>query len=95
MIVTVCEHGAETQAKRSIDDIQNYLLRHKGVVGAKAFLHTKQSIATELLRFAKDENADPIGYGHSRLGEWALGGVTPSCFRTVPSVACSHISRVN
>lgn len=79
MIVMVCEHGAETQAKRSIDDIENYLLRHKVVVGAKAFLHTHQSIAAELLRFAKDENADLIvagGYGHSRLGEWALGGVT-------------------
>jgi nucleotide-binding universal stress UspA family protein len=79
MIVTVCEHGTETQAKMHIDDVENYLLRHKVIVAAKAFLHTKQSIATELLRFAKDERADLIvtgGYGHSRLGEWALGGVT-------------------
>jgi nucleotide-binding universal stress UspA family protein len=79
MIVTVCEHGTETQAKKRIDDVENYLLRHKVIVRAKAFLHTKQSIATELLRFAEDERADLIvagGYGHSRLGEWALGGVT-------------------
>jgi nucleotide-binding universal stress UspA family protein len=79
IIVTVCEHGTETQAKKHIDDVENYLLRHKVIVGAKAFLHTKQSIAAELLRFAKDERADLIvagGYGHSRLGEWALGGVT-------------------
>jgi nucleotide-binding universal stress UspA family protein len=79
MVVTVCEHGSETQAKTHIDDVENYLLRHKVIVGAKAFLHTKQSIATELLRFAKDERADLVvagGYGHSRLGEWALGGVT-------------------
>ena len=78
-IVTVCEHGTESQAKKHIDDVENYLARHKVIVGAKAFLHTEQSIATELLRFAKDERADLIvagGYGHSRLGEWALGGVT-------------------
>ena len=79
MIVTVCEHGSEAQAKKNIDDVESYLLRHKVIVGAKVFLHTTQSIATELLRVAKDERADLIvagGYGHSRLGEWALGGVT-------------------
>src|SRR6516164_3363832 len=79
MIVTVCEHGSEVQAKKNIDDVESYLLRHKVIVGAKVFLHTTQSIAAELLRVAKDERADLIvagGYGHSRLGEWALGGVT-------------------
>src|SRR6516165_7896863 len=78
-IVTVCEHGTETQAIKHIEDVENYLARHKVIVGEKAFLHTEQSIATELLRFAKEERADLIvagGYGHSRLGEWALGGVT-------------------
>ena len=78
-IVTVCEHGTETQAIKHIEDVENYLARHKVIVGEKAFLHTEQSIATELLRFAKEEKADLIvagGYGHSRLGEWALGGVT-------------------
>src|SRR6516165_8739422 len=78
-IVTACEHGTETQAIKHIEDVENYLARHKVIVGEKAFLHTEQSIATELLRFAKEEKADLIvagGYGHSRLGEWALGGVT-------------------
>jgi nucleotide-binding universal stress UspA family protein len=79
VIVTVCEHATETEAKQHIDDVENYLLRHKVIVGAKAFLSAEQSIATELLRFAENERADLIvsgGYGHSRLGEWALGGVT-------------------
>jgi nucleotide-binding universal stress UspA family protein len=79
MIATVSEHGTGAQAKPSIDDVENYLVRHQSSVGAKVYLHAKQSIATELLRFAEDERADLIvagGYGHSRLGEWALGGVT-------------------
>ena len=79
MIVTICEPGTGTQAKPSLDDVETYLVRHGVAVGAKAFLHAKQSTATELLRFAEDERADLIvagGYGHSRLGEWALGGVT-------------------
>ena len=79
MIVTICEPGTGTQAKPSLDDVETYLVRHGVAVGAKAFLHARQSTATELLRFAEDERADLIvagGYGHSRLGEWALGGVT-------------------
>jgi nucleotide-binding universal stress UspA family protein len=48
-------------------------------VEAKVYLHTKQSVGSEILRFANDEKADLIvagGYGHSRLGEWMFGGVT-------------------
>jgi nucleotide-binding universal stress UspA family protein len=47
-------------------------------VAERACLHTMQSLAGKLLRFVGDENADLIlagGYGHSRFGEWALGGV--------------------
>ncbi len=79
MIVEISEHGRETQSQRSIDDVASYLLRHKVVVGAKAYLKTKQSVAGELLRFTRDAGADLIvagGYGHSRLSEWAFGGVT-------------------
>ena len=78
-IVEISEHGRETQSQRSIDDVAGYLLRHKVVVGAKVYLQTKQSVAGELLRFTRDAGADLIvagGYGHSRLGEWAFGGVT-------------------
>jgi nucleotide-binding universal stress UspA family protein len=79
MIVEVCEHEADTQSQRRIDDVKEYLLRHKVNVGAKAYLHTKHSVANEVLRFAKDEKVDLIvagGYGRSRLGEWIFGGVT-------------------
>ena len=79
IIVEVCERGAEVQSQKQINDVADYLARHKVVVGAKIFLRAEQSVANELLRVTKDEKADLVvagGYGHSRLGEWIFGGVT-------------------
>jgi nucleotide-binding universal stress UspA family protein len=61
-----------------MNDLASYLLHHKAIVAEKAYLHTEQPVANELLRFTKDENPDLIvagGYGHSLLGEWTFGGV--------------------
>ncbi len=90
MIVEVCEHGSEADSAKRLNDVESYLLRHKVIVAAKAYLHTKQSPAKELLRFARDDNADLIvtgGYGHSRLGEWFFGGVTRELLADSP-VCC-------
>lgn len=90
MIVAVCEQGAETAVRQEIDDVANYLVRHKVFVAAKVYLHTKDSVASELLRFTKNEKADLIvvgGYGHSRLGEWMFGGVTRDLLSRSP-VCC-------
>jgi nucleotide-binding universal stress UspA family protein len=79
MIVEVCEYGMELQGQKSAEDVAAYLRRHKVTMGAMAYLHTEQSVADEILRFAKEERADLIvagGYGRSRLGEWMFGGVT-------------------
>ena len=79
LIVEVCEPGSETESLRSVEDVAGHLCRHGVSVGAKAFLRNERSVADELLRFAKDGNADLIvagAYGHSRLGEWMFGGVT-------------------
>jgi nucleotide-binding universal stress UspA family protein len=90
MVVTVCEEDTESQARQSIDDLADYLRRHKVEVRIRAYLQTTQSIASELLRFIRDEQADLIiagGYGRSRLGEWALGGVTRDLLASSP-VCC-------
>ena len=81
----VCERGTEEQAEKRLDDVTNYLVRHRVAVGAKAYLHAKGTIASKLLGFAKDEKADLLvagGYGHSRLGEWIFGGVTRELLET-------------
>jgi nucleotide-binding universal stress UspA family protein len=62
-----------------VNDLGDYLLQHDVTVTRKAYLHTELAVSDELVRFAEDERADLIvagGYGHSRLGEWAFGGVT-------------------
>ena len=90
MIVEVCEHGEEAQSESHVKDVAEYLMRHKVIVAAKAFLHTKQTVAAEILRFARDEGSDLIvtgGYGRSRLGEWFFGGVTRELLADSP-VCC-------
>jgi nucleotide-binding universal stress UspA family protein len=79
LIVEISEHGTEAQSKKRLDDVAEYLVRHKVVVAAKAYLHTEQAAARKILRFAKDEKADLVvagGYGRVRLSEWIFGGVT-------------------
>ena len=93
MIVEICEHGAEAQTQQSVNDIGDYLLRQGVAVTQKAYLHTELATADQLVRFAEDERADLIvagGYGHSRLGEWMLGGVTRGLLRE--SRMCSLFS---
>ena len=60
-------------------DVQEYLSIHG--VSARTLIRpiSEELIADELLRTAESEGADLIvcgAYGHSRLREWMLGGVT-------------------
>jgi nucleotide-binding universal stress UspA family protein len=93
MIVEVCEHGDEAQSQQHMKDLKEYLFRHDVVLAEQAYLHAQQPVASELLRFAKDEGADLLvagAYGHSRLGEWVLGGVTRGLLGNSP--ICSLFS---
>ena len=87
LIVHVCERATEQVSQVSINDVADYLLRHKINVEGKAFLRTEQPIASEILRFAGNEKADFVvagGYGHGRLGEWMFGGVTRELLADAP-----------
>jgi nucleotide-binding universal stress UspA family protein len=87
-IVEASEHAA--RGRTSIDDVADYLKRHKVIVATKTYLTTKKSVADEILRFAREESADLIvagGYGHTLLGEWIFGGVTRDLLAHAP-VCC-------
>jgi nucleotide-binding universal stress UspA family protein len=87
IIVEVCEYGSEAQSQQHMNDLGAYLLRHEVAVTEKAYLHTQQPLAAELLRFAKDAKIDLLvagAYGHSRLDEWVFGGVTRGLLRNSP-----------
>jgi nucleotide-binding universal stress UspA family protein len=79
LIVEVSEKTIEDKAVKGLDDVANYLKHHRIAVGKKVFLRRGHTIAADILVLAQKEGADLIvagAYGHSRLGEWAFGGVT-------------------
>jgi nucleotide-binding universal stress UspA family protein len=78
MIVEVIESGRD-QTLRGVKDVANYLARHGVKTIAERLRPAEVSAADSLIRFIEDENIGLIvagAYGHSRLGEWAFGGVT-------------------
>lgn len=89
-IAAICEHEDEKAAQRSIDDVVQFLARHRIKAEPKVVPHREGSGASQLTKMAKDDGADLIvtgAYGHSRLGEWVFGGVTQELLATCP-VCC-------
>jgi nucleotide-binding universal stress UspA family protein len=79
MIVEVSERRGGEQAARNIKDVADYLRRHRIEIIAERVRPTDVTATGSLLRLLHDENIDLVvagAYGHSRLGEWAFGGVT-------------------
>jgi nucleotide-binding universal stress UspA family protein len=79
--VTVVEIAAEEQlasARTRLEDVVGWLKRH-GVVAKSLLSPATGDDATRLNAIAQEQGADVIvagAYGHSRLREWVLGGVT-------------------
>jgi nucleotide-binding universal stress UspA family protein len=93
MIVEVIESGRE-QTLHGVKDVASYLARHGVKTIAERLRPAEVSAADSLLRFIEDENIGLIvagAYGHSRLGEWAFGGVTRDFLAESPICClCSH-----
>jgi nucleotide-binding universal stress UspA family protein len=91
-VVTVSEeHKGDAPAG---DDMKGHLARHGVVASSKRIAKGDIAVEDAILSYAADSGADFIvmgGYGHSRLREFILGGVTRSILRsmTVP-VLMSH-----
>lgn len=74
-------HGAEPGA-----DIATHLARHGVKVDVKVYTQRDLSVSDMLLARIADEGADLVvlgGYGHARLREMVLGGVTRDMLRTM------------
>lgn len=85
---------AETEDELDGTDIGQHLARHEVDVTINRIIRDEIDVSDVLLSHAADLGADVIvmgGYGHSRLREFILGGVTRSMLRsmTVP-VFMSH-----
>lgn len=75
-------------------DLGQHLARHGLKVDVKRITSPDIDVASTILSHAADSNADMIvmgGYGHSRLREFVLGGVTKSILETMTvPVLMSH-----
>jgi nucleotide-binding universal stress UspA family protein len=90
LLLEIGENEAQSQSKKHLADVAGYLVRHRVIVAAEIVRPARGPVATELLHFVRDEQADLIvagGYGHSRLGEWIFGGVTHALLAASP-VCC-------
>ena len=72
-------------------DIGQHLARHELKVDVKRIVATDTDVANTILSYVADSGADLIvmgGYGHSRLREFILGGVTRGILEamTVPTL---------
>jgi nucleotide-binding universal stress UspA family protein len=92
-IVLVTSKGFKADEAPGVD-LAKHLARHKLDVNLKRITSPEIDVASTILSYAADSSADMIvmgGYGHSRLREFVLGGVTRSILEsmTVP-VLMSH-----
>jgi nucleotide-binding universal stress UspA family protein len=86
MIVEILETGSD-QSSRAIKDVGSYLTRHGIKTIAERLRPADVTAANSLLRLIETENINLMvtgAYGHSRLGEWAFGGVTRDLMQESP-----------
>jgi nucleotide-binding universal stress UspA family protein len=92
-IVLVTSKGFKADEAPGVD-LAKHLARHKLDVNLKRITSPEIDVASTILSYAADTGADMIvmgGYGHSRLREFVLGGVTRSILETMTvPVLMSH-----
>jgi nucleotide-binding universal stress UspA family protein len=90
ILLEACEAGSEQDAQHGLKDIAGYLARHQIKVVAERVRPIDGTASNTLLRLVEEQSADLIvvgAYGHSRLGEWAFGGMTQDLLAKSP-VCC-------
>lgn len=77
-VVEVASKSNKKETNQRLKDIENWLKTHE--VNASCVTHiAKDDDASDFVSIAKKQKANMVvtgAYGHSRLREWALGGVT-------------------
>jgi nucleotide-binding universal stress UspA family protein len=79
VVVECCDKDRMADAQVNTADVVQHLRRHGVEAVGKAVAARPERVPVELQAIAQEIGADLIvagGYGHSRLGEWAFGGVT-------------------
>ncbi|CAN5425687.1 universal stress protein [soil metagenome] len=85
VIVATVEKEDLPSARESADDVVRFLTKHGVNARSDVIVEGKNDPSFDLVEMAFEVEADLIvsgGYGHSRLREWAFGGVTKSLIET-------------
>ena len=88
IVIVANERGKQDEIEGA--DMGQHLARHGITVEVKRIVASDVDVADMLLSHAADAETDFIvigGYGHSRLREFVLGGVTRSILRTMTAPA--------
>ncbi len=93
-VVHLFECGGGPAPAERLSDLTAWLSRHGIASQAHVGSQGEQSVSDAIIGFARSQKAALIvagGYGHSRLREWALGGVTHDLLSKAPvAVLLSH-----
>jgi nucleotide-binding universal stress UspA family protein len=93
--ITVVENAPEdglASTRRRLEDLVAWLERH-GVIAEPLAVAATGKDAEQLAQFVREHQADLMvagAYGHSRLREWVLGGVTHDLLMS--ATCCSLVS---
>jgi nucleotide-binding universal stress UspA family protein len=90
VLIEILEGGEDVRVADRLKDVANYLSRHRVDTITQQVRPVDVTAWDSLIRFVQDENIDLLvagAYGHSRLGEWAFGGVTRGLLAESP-VCC-------
>ncbi|CAL1690578.1 hypothetical protein MMB232_00706 [Brevundimonas subvibrioides] len=78
-LIEVCAAEQADEARHRVDDVAVFLGRHGIAASAQTVKGDGRPRADQIIEFAQDHGAGLIvagGYGHARLREWVMGGVT-------------------
>jgi nucleotide-binding universal stress UspA family protein len=79
LVAAVCPHAELETVERELGDVVRRLQGHGVNASSLAEVDAPGAVGRRLLRIAQGDQIDLIvagGFGHSRLREWVLGGVT-------------------
>jgi nucleotide-binding universal stress UspA family protein len=79
LVAAICSERETEAVERELADVVQRLTRHGVSVTTLVEIGASGPAGANLLRMAQTDRSDLIvtgGYGHSRLREWVLGGVT-------------------
>jgi nucleotide-binding universal stress UspA family protein len=85
VVVATIEEADRREARESAADVVRFLMKHGAKARSEVIDVTRGYAPDALVEIAREVRADLIvsgGYGHSRLREWAFGGVTKSLLQT-------------